>query len=125
MNKKTIEQLQAQMTALTAKFNQAFPGDKAPETAAAGAGHDAGKEPGTAEEFNALKAEIADLKKQVETFTAKDKTDTEKTVSVETVEALKTELSTLTESFNAALQEQPGTDGGDHLSGDDDLNQYI
>uniref|UniRef100_A6VSU2 Capsid scaffolding protein n=1 Tax=Marinomonas sp. (strain MWYL1) TaxID=400668 RepID=A6VSU2_MARMS len=114
MTKEQYEALSNGLTALTKRFNIAFP-----EQQQAPAGNEA---PTMEEQIIALTAQVKDLTDKQGT---PPKDEPESGVSKEEFSQLKTALTTLTEQFKAATKEQPGTNGGEHDGDGKDLSACI
>lgn len=114
MTKEQYEALSSGLTALTQRFNTAFPeGQQTP----------AGNETPTLEEqVIALTAKVKELTDKQGT---PPKDESESSVSKEEFSQLQTALTTLTEQFKAATKEQPGTNGGEHDGDGKDLSACI
>jgi hypothetical protein len=119
MKKEQFEKLQAQVNAMAEQFTAITTGLNT-------ANEDAGEDTGD-QRYAALEKQITELQAKVEKLSETGKDDQEaKTVSLETFNQLQTAFEKLQKDFNEAVnEEQPGTDGGDHISGDDDLQEYI
>lgn len=114
MTKEQYEALSSGLTALTQRFNVAFPeGEQAP------AGNEA---PTMEEQVIALTAKVKELTDKQGT---PPKDEPESGVSKEEFAALQTALTTLTEKFTAATKEQLGTNGGEHDGDGKDLSACI
>ncbi|AWX99520.1 hypothetical protein A8139_05575 [Marinomonas primoryensis] len=114
MTKEQYEALSSGLTALTKRFNTAFPeGEQAP----------AGNETPTMEEQ--VIALTAQVKKLTDKQGTPPKDEPENGVSKEEFSQLQTALTTLTEQFTAATKEQLGTNGGEHDGDGKDLSAYI
>lgn len=114
MTKEQYEALSNGLTALTERFNAAFPEDKQPPE---------GSESATLEEqVIALTAKVKELTDKQGT---PPKDEPVNGVSKEEFSQLQTALTTLTEKFKAATKEQPGTNGGEHDGDGKDLSAYI
>jgi hypothetical protein len=121
MKKATAEQLQAQIDSLAAQFKQALPGTPAADDPA-----DPAVDNALDQRFTQMEAAIAELKTQIAEFTSGDDSDnTDQTVSIATFTELQNSFNELAKQFKDALQEQPGTDAGEHISDDDDLSAYV
>jgi hypothetical protein len=114
MTKEQYEALSSGLTALTKRFNTAFPeGEQAPA---------GGEAPTLEEQVIALTAQVKELTDKQGT---PPKDEPESGVSKEEFSQLQTALTTLTEQFAAATQEQPGTNGGEHDGDGKDLSACI
>jgi hypothetical protein len=114
MTKEQYEALSSGLTALTKRFNTAFPeGEQAPA---------GGEAPTLEEQVIALTAQVKELTDKQGT---PPKDESESSVSKEEFSQLQTALTTLTEQFKAATQEQPGTNGGEHDGDGKDLSACI
>jgi hypothetical protein len=114
MTKEQYEALSSGLTALTQRFNTAFP-----EQQQAPAGSEA---PTMEEQIIALTAQVKELTDKQGT---PPKNEPESSVSKEEFSQLQTALTTLTEQFKAATKEQPGTNGGEHDGDGKDLSACI
>ena len=114
MTKEQYEALSSGLTALTQRFNTAFP-----EQQQAPAGSEA---PTMEEQIIALTAQVKELTDKQST---PPKDEPESSVSKEEFSQLQTALTTLTEQFKAATKEQPGTNGGEHDGDGKDLSACI
>ena len=115
MKKEQFEALQNSLTALTQRFNAAFPEGQ--------------QTPVEQNEAPSLQEQVVALTQQVKELTDKQNANSEPPAkdepSKQEYELLKTSLTELTEKFNAALQEQPGTNGGEHEGDGKDLSACI
>lgn len=130
MSKEDLNKIQEGLTALTERFNAAFPAEEKPKTPTTPANTDTTVKP---EEFSELKTSLTKL---AERFNAafpeggpaapvKPTADSGAAIKPEEFKALQDSLTKLTEDFKAATKEQPGTDGGDHVNDGEDLNAYV
>ena len=107
MIRQSIEALQGQLSELTLRFNDAFPlshekdNTKIPN-----------EDGDSNQRFNSLLEKVNQLEALLNRSLNTD----------EKYEMIKHELQTLTEKFNAALQEQPSTYGGEHDGDGKDLS---
>lgn len=114
MTKEQYEALSNGLTALTKRFNTAFPeGEQVPAD---------GEAPTLEEQVIALTAKVEKLTDKQGT---PPKDEPESSVSKEEFSQLQTALTTLTEQFKAATKEQPGTNGGEHDGDGKDLSACI
>jgi hypothetical protein len=114
MTKEQYEALSGGLTALTQRFNTAFP-----EQQQAPAGSEA---PTMEEQIIALTAQVKEL---TDKHGTPPKDEPESSVSKEEFSQLQTALTALTEQFKAATKEQPGTNGGEHDGDGKDLSACI
>lgn len=118
MKKEQFEKLQAQVNAMAEQFTAITAGLN---TANEEGGEDTGDQ-----RYTALEKQITELQAKVEKLSEAGTADQEgETVSLETFNQLKASFDALQKSFNEAVQEQPGTDGGDHVSDGENLQDYI
>lgn len=108
MTKEQYEALSSGLTALTQRFNTAFPEGQ--------------QTPTLQEQVIALTAQVKELTDKQGTS---QKDESESSVSKEEFSQLQTALTTLTEQFKAATREQPGTNGGEHDGDGKDLSACI
>lgn len=131
MSKEDLEKIQAGLSALTERFNAAFPEKNQPaKPAETGAEAAASVKP---EEFSELKST---LEKLAERFNAAfpeggpaapaaPAADAGVAIKPEEFTALQNALAKLTEDFKAATKEVPGTDAGDHVNDGEDDSAYL
>lgn len=107
MNKQALADLQQQFTALQAKLDKLKPAEK-----------EAGEGDDLADKFEALSNQVTAL----ESLVKKDQDD-----GVEATEfaKLRAALTDLTEKFNAALKEVPGTKAGDDTGAEDNPDDVL
>ncbi|WP_289283318.1 MULTISPECIES: GPO family capsid scaffolding protein [unclassified Methylophaga] len=122
MDKKTAEQLTASMTALSeslAAFKEQLDGKPEGEGKPSG---EPEKLEITAERFAALEAEIKELKDAKASHKGGEQAST---VDAEAFNKLQTKFDELTKQFKAALEEQPGTNAGEHEGDSFKADDYI
>ncbi len=111
MSKPAIKALQIELEALGKQFKSAFPGDD--------------KTPVTPPNTSGLSEQVTALSQQVKELQEKLDKAPETPVKDDKYTELKTALDSLTTKFTAALEEKPGTDGGEHDSDGKDLSACI
>lgn len=126
MSKDDLNKIQASLTALTERFNAAFPAANHQDTTQQQSNQSAPESEqlsGLAEKLDAFSArlDVLEGKKPAATETE----NTAASIKPEEFKALQDGLTKLTEDFKAALNEQPGTDAGDHVNDGEDLNAYV
>ena len=128
MSKDDLKKIQDGLTALTDRFNAAFPAKDKPDTPKPKAAGTAADESG-AEDFSALKTAIESFSDRLDKLEGKnagaDKANDKANVSAEEFTALKDALTKLTDDFKAATKEQPGTDAGENTGDKEDLSAYV
>lgn len=125
--KKELHELKTQMDAMAIQFTAIAAGLNGAAAAGADTDPEAGNEADTGDQhFAALKTQMDEMRAELDSLknhSADDKP--ENTVSPEQFTALQTAFESLQKKFSEALQEQPGTAAGDHVSDGEDLSKYI
>lgn len=131
MSKEDLNKIQEGLTALTERFNAAFPEKNQPaKPTETGAEAAASVKP---EEFSELKSTLEKLAERfnaafpegAQAAPAKPAADAGTAIKPEEFTALQNALAKLTEDFKAATKELPGTDAGDHVNDGEDDSVYI
>lgn len=108
MNNKALADLQEKFTALQTELEKLKPAE-----AEAGEGDDA------ADKFEALANQVAAIEAKI------NKDDDNGDIDPQAFAKVQNALTALTEKFNAAVQEKPGTDAGESTGEGEDLNAYL
>lgn len=124
MDKKALETLRGEFTALTEQFTAlaAKLEDSKGGKPTGSSGDPAGKTEGDTGKFSALEQKLTSLTEQFSALEARLPKDDDN--KPDQFEALQKALDELTEKFNKAVGEQPGTQAGEDTGGDD-LKAYI